>query len=182
MSPEVRFNLLSDERDLARLEYGIRLCLEILSDPRMAAFRNELFLPKSALVQSLWHRSAKNWFLTAAIVFAFESQAVRAMLLEQFKLDPQALLSDPVAIRQLALQRAAPPHHASGTCRMGCGDNANAVVDPHCQVRGISNLQVIDASIMPTLVRANTHLPVLMIAEKMADHILGGLSQARLCN
>ncbi|MBS0521955.1 MAG: GMC family oxidoreductase N-terminal domain-containing protein, partial [Proteobacteria bacterium] len=59
--------------------------------------------------------------------------------------------------------------HASGTCRMGAADDPRAVVDPHCRVIGCTGLRVIDASIMPTVVRANTHLTTVMIAEKMAD-------------
>ena len=43
------------------------------------------------------------------------------------------------------------------------------MVDPDCRVVGCSGLRVIDASIMPTVVRANTHLTTVMIAEKMAD-------------
>jgi 5-(hydroxymethyl)furfural/furfural oxidase len=43
------------------------------------------------------------------------------------------------------------------------------VVDPDCRVVGCSGLRVIDASIMPEVVRANTHLTTVMIAEKTAD-------------
>jgi len=60
--------------------------------------------------------------------------------------------------------------HASGTCRMGASDDPRSVVDPDCRVIGCSGLSVIDASVMPTVVRANTHLTTVMIAEKMADH------------
>ncbi|MPZ30471.1 MAG: hypothetical protein GEV13_05660 [Rhodospirillales bacterium] len=59
--------------------------------------------------------------------------------------------------------------HASGTCRMGAADDPRSVVDPDCRVIGCSGLRVIDASVMPTVVRANTHLTTVMIAEKMAD-------------
>jgi 5-(hydroxymethyl)furfural/furfural oxidase len=59
--------------------------------------------------------------------------------------------------------------HASGTCRMGADDHPHSVVDPACRVIGCSGLRVIDASIMPEVVRANTHLTTVMIAEKMAD-------------
>ena len=59
--------------------------------------------------------------------------------------------------------------HASGTCRMGAADDPRSVVDPQCRVIGCSGLRVIDASVMPTVVRANTHLTTVMIAEKMAD-------------
>jgi 5-(hydroxymethyl)furfural/furfural oxidase len=59
--------------------------------------------------------------------------------------------------------------HASGTCRMGGADDPRAVVDPDCRVIGCTGLRVIDASIMPEVVRANTHLTTVMIAEKMAD-------------
>ena len=54
---------------------------------------------------------------------------------------------------------------------MGAADDARSVVDPHCRVIGVTALRVIDASIMPTVVRANTHLTTVMIAEKMADEI-----------
>ncbi len=59
--------------------------------------------------------------------------------------------------------------HASGTCRMGAADDPRAVVDPECRVIGCTGLRVIDASVMPTVVRANTHFTTVMIAEKMAD-------------
>jgi len=45
------------------------------------------------------------------------------------------------------------------------------VVDPSCRVIGCTGLRIIDASVMPEIVRANTHLTVVMIAEKMADAI-----------
>ena len=60
--------------------------------------------------------------------------------------------------------------HASGTCRMGDpADRRDSVVDLECQVIGCTGLRVIDASIMPTVPRANTHLTTVAIAEKMAD-------------
>ena len=43
------------------------------------------------------------------------------------------------------------------------------VVDSKCRVRGVEGLRVIDASIMPSIVRANTHITALAIGEKMAD-------------
>ena len=61
--------------------------------------------------------------------------------------------------------------HASGTCRMGARDDPRSVVDPDCRVIGCSGLRVIDASVMPEVVRANTHLTTVMMAEKMADKL-----------
>jgi choline dehydrogenase len=62
-------------------------------------------------------------------------------------------------------------YHPSGTCRMGTGDES--VVDPHGQVLGISRLRIVDASIMPRIVTGNLSACVLMMAEKIADHIRG---------
>jgi choline dehydrogenase/5-(hydroxymethyl)furfural/furfural oxidase len=58
--------------------------------------------------------------------------------------------------------------HASGTCAMG------VVVDGSCQVRGHQGLWVCDASVMPTVPRANTHLPTVMIAERVAAMLGSG--------
>jgi choline dehydrogenase len=63
--------------------------------------------------------------------------------------------------------------HPIGTCRMGPASDADAVVDPTGRVRGAENLYVADASIMPTIPRANTHLLVLAIAEHIAASLRG---------
>ena len=62
--------------------------------------------------------------------------------------------------------------HGVGTCRMGPHDRRDAVVDPDCRVLGVEGLRVIDASVMPEVPRANTHLPTVMVAEHMATRML----------
>jgi choline dehydrogenase-like flavoprotein len=61
--------------------------------------------------------------------------------------------------------------HQVGTCRMGTDDLA--VVDPDLRVRGVDGLRVADASVMPTIVSANTNATVYAIAERAVDLIRG---------
>jgi 5-(hydroxymethyl)furfural/furfural oxidase len=61
--------------------------------------------------------------------------------------------------------------HPVGTCRMGAPGHPAAVVDPECRVIGVDGLRVIDASVMPEVPRANTHLSTVMVAEHMAKQL-----------
>jgi choline dehydrogenase len=61
--------------------------------------------------------------------------------------------------------------HPVGTCRMG-SDN-DSVVDADLRVRGTRNLRVVDASIMPNIVSANTNAPTMALASRGVDLILG---------
>jgi choline dehydrogenase-like flavoprotein len=65
--------------------------------------------------------------------------------------------------------------HAAGTCAMG------TVVDPRCRVRGYERLLVCDASVMPEAPRANTHWPVVAMAERLAELLLGPASELLAC-
>ena len=62
-------------------------------------------------------------------------------------------------------------YHPSCTCKMGYDEMA--VVDNELRVHGVENLRVVDASVMPYVTNGNIYAPVIMIAEKAADLILG---------
>ena len=80
-------------------------------------------------------------------------------------------LADDAAIDAWVRQGANTIFHPVGTCRMGA--DAGAVVDAELRVRGVAGLRVADASVMPLIVGGNTSAPVMMIAEKAADLLLG---------
>ena len=62
-------------------------------------------------------------------------------------------------------------YHPVGTCRMG--NDPMAVVDSKLGVRGVGRLRVCDASVMPSICGGNTNAPVIMIAERGAEFMLG---------
>jgi choline dehydrogenase len=96
------------------------------------------------------------------------TRALAPYLVEEHR--PGAAVRSDDEILDFARQYGQTIFHPSGTCRMG--SDAMSVVDERLRVRGVNGLRVADCSIMPTLVSGNTHLPVVMIAEKASDMIL----------
>jgi choline dehydrogenase len=76
------------------------------------------------------------------------------------------------ALLEFARHTGGTVFHCVGTCRMGRGDDPQAVVDPALRVRGVERLRVVDASVMPTVTSANTNAATLMIGERGARLIL----------
>ena len=62
-------------------------------------------------------------------------------------------------------------YHPCGTCRMGKSGHKETVVNPQALVEGVSNLRVIDASVMPSIISGNLNATVIMMAERCADLI-----------
>jgi choline dehydrogenase-like flavoprotein len=121
--PRVLCNFLTTEEDRQSMIAGVRIALEIASQPALKAVEREaLSVPASDS-----DRDILDWVVQA-------SQTV---------------------------------YHPTSTCAIG------AVVDSELRVYGTEGLRVVDASVMPTITRANTHAPTVMIAEKAADLILG---------
>ncbi len=89
------------------------------------------------------------------------------------RLDPtDDVLSDDEALNNWLLENVRTQHHSSGTCKMGPSSDPMAVVNPQCEMHAIDNLMVVDASIMPDVIRANTNATTIMIAEKIATEMV----------
>ena len=84
---------------------------------------------------------------------------------------PGAEVEGDAAIDAFIRRKADSAYHPCGTCRMGA--DGEAVVDAAGRVRGLDALRVVDASVMPSIVSGNLNAPVIMMAEKVADMIIG---------
>ncbi|MEA3181433.1 MAG: 5-(hydroxymethyl)furfural/furfural oxidase [Gammaproteobacteria bacterium] len=176
IEPEVKFNLLDDERDLVRLIDGLRLACSVLGSGVVARTRHEVFQPDGRLVRRLnWPRLRsrfESWMLAS---LSGVSTSLRQRALRSRIVDPTALEGDREALRRIVLETAGPAGHAAGTCRIGRPDDPGAVTDTRCRVYGVAGLRVVDGSVMPSITRGNTHIPITMIAERAADLILADL-------
>ena len=102
-----------------------------------------------------------------------QQPAMQEILGDRLVPDDADLASDE-ALDSWMLRTVNTEHHSSGTCKMGPASDPMAVVDQYCHVHGIDGLRVVDASVMPNVVRVNTNATTIMIGERVADWIKGG--------
>jgi choline dehydrogenase len=86
---------------------------------------------------------------------------------------PGAAVKSDAELEQWIRAKCETIYHPVGTCKMGPDNDAMAVVDSQCRVRGLEGLRVVDASVMPTLIGGNTNAPTMMIAERVAALMQG---------
>ena len=96
----------------------------------------------------------------------------RDVIIDRIAPRDEDLTSDE-ALDNWLLHNTTTQYHSAGTCKMGPASDPLAVVDQHCRVHGLEGLRVVDTSVMPDVIRANTNCTTMMIAERMADVIKG---------
>jgi 5-(hydroxymethyl)furfural/furfural oxidase len=177
--PNVDFRLLSDRRDLDRLKQGFLLGAKALTDPSMAAKSGPAFPTSySPRVAAVGAPGAFNTLQRGAFAGMLDwagplrDALIRNIVTLGVTLDH--LVRDDKALTEFVGQSVGGVWHASGTCRMGRADDPLAVTDGSGRVYGVTGLRVCDASLMPAIPRANTNLPTIMMAERIADLIKAG--------
>jgi len=175
--PEVDLNLLSDHRDLERMCWAVRLLAASISRPNLESELEEIFPASfSPRIWKLSRFNTRNRVAAGVIGTALGlPAAMRRVLVKTFLNGGRTfadVLHDRQALETFVRESVFGVWHPSGTCRMGHPSDPLAVVDPKGKVIGIDNLFVADASVMPRLPTANTNLPTIMIAEKIADALL----------
>lgn len=170
----VQQNLLDDERDLVRLAEGARQAYAVLQVPEVAKLREAHFAaPSSKYIRRLLTPRAHNRLRAAAIGTAMDwSRTVRDLVAHIGGTDISSLVDDREGFLDFARQRVFPLCHYSGTCRMGRTDDLDSVVDAYGKVLGVEGLSIVDGSILPIIPRANTNLPIMMAAEKIAQRLI----------
>ncbi len=176
--PAVTFNWLGDSRDVERARRSVHMMSAMLRAPEMRASVLEVFAAGySPRVKKMGALTLTNRLSTAIAGVAmdvsapFRREIVRRFAADGVSLD--ALLADDDAMRAWLRATTTGIWHPSGTCKMGRADDAMSVVDGAGKVRGIENLTVADASIMPEIPTTNLNVPAIMIGEKIADTLRG---------
>ncbi len=176
--PIAEFNHLADPRDAERLCDAVRMMARLYATAALSAkLRATGPASYSGFAKALGQPTARNWLLTAPVAILLDwLPSLAAPFFRRFVsrgLTVADLLASPDLLDAYVREGVFGQWHPSGTCRMGAAGDHDAVVDPAGRVHGIAGLRVADASIMPTIPRANLNIPTIMLAEKIAAAVRG---------
>jgi 5-(hydroxymethyl)furfural/furfural oxidase len=172
--PSVDFRLLSDERDLMRLAFGFRTgaraLLQMEKEGKSGqAFPTSYSARVAAIAADGQLNQIKRGLFSAMMDMAGPARGWLLRNVITGGLELRSLMEDDQALQTLLKAAVGGVWHASGTCRMGSADDPMAVTDETGQVRRMPGLRICDASLMPAIPRANTNIPTIMMAERIAD-------------
>ena len=108
------------------------------------------------------------------LILRLAENPVLADLIEERVSPTDADMATDEALDAFIRANCSTSHHISGTCKMGPAADPMAVVDQYARVHGMEGLRVVDCSIMPDCIRANTNVTTMMIGEHIADFIKQG--------
>ena len=143
--PIIEENMLDHADDRTRMREGVRYLAQLAAHDSIAAISQQVYVSTGG-----WVGSGGQPLGLSALMDLTDND-----------------------LDALCLAVAGDAQHATSTCRMGAIDDPTTVVDSECRVHGFDRLKVVDASVMPTVPRANTHLTTVMIAEKIAGQLTG---------
>ena len=161
--------LLEDSRDRTRIITGAKIARDLIMDPTVQALTTDAFLlPPMLPIKLLSQPGLKSDLFSLALSALLDANGS----FRRFALGRRIgagrfldVLKDDDTFDQLLLSSATSMAHPVGTCALG------SVVDESTALKGAEGLFVADASIMPKVPRANTHIPTVMVAEKAAFEI-----------
>ena len=175
--PQVEMNFAGHEADLKRLMLGFRLAVEMMRYRTVQDMTAITFPVKfTDRLRQLNRRSGSNALKAQTIAWLTDVMPAMAgpvfATLADRKVDLVEMVKDDEALAEHIRENVAGMFHVAGTCKMGAANDPDAVVDNVGRLRGFEGLRVVDASIMPTVPRANTNIPTIMVAEKISAAIL----------
>lgn len=167
--PRVEFRQLSDERDLERMTDALGFATGILTHAAVSPTISQSFIPrKSSVVARMARPGLPNQLLSYALSNVMDAiPAIERQLIGLISAGYDAATSRD-ELKAFVREATTGMYHPCGTCRMGAISDPETVVGPNARVKGFANISVADASVMPTIPRANTFLSTVMIAEKIA--------------
>ena len=175
--PEIDFNMLAEPDDMQRLVDGFEVASQLMLDPEVRELRNEAFSAGyGRVVRRLNKPGVTNIVVTNLLSKMLDGPAPLRRLMLKWGIASgdvgEERLSSSAWRAKTVQQRTFGTYHPAGTCAIGDPSDPTTVVGPDCAVLGVDGLSVVDASVMRSIPRANTNLPVLMVAEHATDLIL----------
>ena len=177
--PHVEQCLLSDPRDARRMILAARRAEELLLAPSVRSCFDEIYLmprrPPLKLINGSGLAGALQATTATAVLAA--PRLLRRLVLDA-AIKPgrriaHGIRNSPLTDKEI-LQASGAMFHPSSTCAIGAPEDSMAVVDAECRVYGVEGLRVADASVMPSIVSANTNMTTVMIGERVAGFIRRG--------